>query len=61
MRHLTRINRVVGRCAMYLVFVMMGILLWSTVSKNHPDLVPSLWTLEMAQFTMVAYDLLGGP
>ena len=61
MRWVEALNRVVGRLAMYLVFVMMGILLWSTISKNHPDLVPSLWTLEMAQFVMVAYYLLGGP
>jgi len=60
-RHVERVNRWFGRFAMYLVFVMMGILFWSTVSKNHPDLNPSLWTLEMAQFTMVAYYLLGGP
>ena len=48
----------VGRVAMYLIFAMMAILLWSSVSKTF--FVPSLWTLEMAQFTMVAYYLLGG-
>ncbi len=49
----------VGRIAMYLLFVMMAILLWSSVSKTF--FLPSLWTLEMAQFTMVAYYMLGGP
>ena len=44
---------------MYLIFVMMGILLWSSFSKTF--LLPSLWTLEMAQFTMTAYYLIGGP
>ena len=34
-------------------------LLWSTVSKAF--FVPSLWTLEMAQFVMVGYYILGGP
>jgi TRAP-type mannitol/chloroaromatic compound transport system permease small subunit len=44
---------------MYGIFVMMGILLWSSVSKVF--FLPSLWTLEMAQFAMVAYYILGGP
>ncbi len=51
-------NRRVGRIAMYLLFAMMGILLYSSISKTFFH--PSLWTLEMAQFTMVAYYLLGG-
>jgi len=53
------INRWVGRLVMYGIFVMMAILLWSTISKAM--VVPSLWTLEMAQFAMVAYYILGGP
>ena len=53
------VNHRVGRFAMYLLFVMVGILLWSTISKAL--FTPSLWTLEMAQFTMVAYYILGGP
>lgn len=51
-------NRMIGRIVMYGIFVMMGILLWSTISKAF--LLPSLWTLEMAQFAMVAYYILGG-
>ena len=43
---------------MYLIFVMMGILFYSSVSKTF--FTPALWTLEMAQFTMTAYYLLGG-
>lgn len=58
-RHVEAFNRRIGRIAMYLVFVMMGILLWSSFSKTF--LLPSLWTLEMAQFTLTAYYLLGGP
>ncbi len=53
------VNRRVGRATMYLLFVMMAVLLWSSVSKVA--LVPSLWTLETAQFLMVAYFMLGGP
>ena len=53
------VNRRVGRVAMYLIFAMAAILLWSSISKTF--FIPSLWTLEMAQFAMVAYYLLGGP
>lgn len=52
------VNRIVGRFTMYLIFAMIGILFYSTISKGFFD--PSLWTLEMAQFTMAAYYLLGG-
>ena len=41
------------------VFVMIGILLWSSISKTF--FLPSLWTLEVAQFAMVAYYIMGGP
>ena len=44
---------------MYLLFAMMAVLLWSSVSKTF--FLPSLWTLEMAQFLMVAYFMVGGP
>lgn len=44
---------------MYGIFAMMAILLWSSISKTF--FYPSLWTLEMAQFAMVAYYMLGGP
>ncbi len=57
-RFVDAFNRRVGRIAMWLVFVMMAILLWSSFSKSF--LLPSLWTLEMAQFTLTAYYLLGG-
>lgn len=58
-RFVDRLNHRVGRMAMYLLFVMVAILMWSTISKAFFN--PSLWTLEMAQFTMVAYYILGGP
>jgi len=54
-----KMNYRVGRVAMYGIFVMMAILLWSSISKTFFN--PSLWTLEMAQFAMVAYYILGGP
>jgi TRAP-type mannitol/chloroaromatic compound transport system permease small subunit len=58
-RLVDKLNYGVGRMAMYLLFVLMGILMWSTISKASG--APSLWTLEMAQFVMVAYFVLGGP
>lgn len=53
------LNRFIGRIAMYLIFVLIGVLLWSSVSKVA--FLPSLWTLETAQFIMVGYYILGGP
>jgi TRAP-type mannitol/chloroaromatic compound transport system permease small subunit len=57
-RFVDTVNRVVGRVAMYMIFAMMGLLLFSSISKMFP--APPLWTLEMAQFSMAAYYLLGG-
>lgn len=58
-KYVEAVNYRVGRIAMYGIFVMAGILLWSSVSKTF--FLPSLWTLEVAQFAMVAYYILGGP
>jgi TRAP-type mannitol/chloroaromatic compound transport system permease small subunit len=58
-RGVDAVNVRVGRIAMYGIFVLMAILLWSSISKTF--FVPSLWTLEMAQFAMVVYYILGGP
>lgn len=58
-RYVEKVSYRVGRFAMYLIFLLMGILLYSSISKTF--FVPSIWTLEMAQFTMVAYYILGGP
>ena len=53
------VNRFIGRITMYLIFVLVGVMVWSSVSKAF--FTPSLWTLETAQFVMVAYYILGGP
>nr|WP_306269676.1 TRAP transporter small permease subunit [Pararhizobium sp. IMCC3301] len=45
---------------MYGLFVMVAILLWSSLSKVLFT-VPAFWTLEVAQFALVAYYLVGGP
>lgn len=54
-----RLNYGIGRVIMYGIFCMMAVLLWSTISKFSDQ--PSLWTLEAAQFAMIAYFFLGGP
>lgn len=54
-----RFNYLVGRFMMYGIFVLMGILMWSTLSKQI-YVVPAFWTLEVAQFVLVAYYLVGG-
>lgn len=58
-RYVDCFNRGLGRVIMYGIFVMVAILLWSSISKTF--FVPSLWTLEIAQFAMVTYYILGGP
>lgn len=58
-RYIELVNYFFGRIAMYGIFAMIAVLLWSSVSKL-PGLSPSLWTLELAQFLMVSYYLLGG-
>ena len=44
---------------MYTVFVMMGILVLSFVTRNIINF-PLLWIIEMAQFIMTGYYLMGG-
>ena len=50
----------VGRMAMYLIFVMIGVLLLDAVTRNVIR-IPLHWCIEMAQFTMAAYYIVGGP
>ena len=53
------VNRVVGKFSMYLVFGMMGLLLFEPISRTIFD-KPLIWSMEVSQFTMAAYYLLGG-
>jgi TRAP-type C4-dicarboxylate transport system permease small subunit len=57
-RYVDAVNRVIGRIVMYGIFAMMGLLLYSSITKTF--FIPPLWTLEMAQFSMAAYYMLGG-
>lgn len=71
------INYYIGRFAMYLIFVLMAILVWSIISKAFfqqadwiwkldyngfsSQMLRAVWTIEMAQFVMIAFYFLGGP
>lgn len=58
-RYVDAMNRAIGRAAMYLIFVMAAVLLWSTLSRLISG-APVNWALEMSQFLLSAYYLLGG-
>ena len=49
-----------GRLSMYLIFIMIGTLLLGAVTRNILG-IPLSWTVEMAQFTITAYYILGVP
>ena len=57
-RTVDRMNYAIGRASMYIIYLMIGVLFYSSVSKTFFH--PALWTYEIAQFLMVAYFLLGG-
>lgn len=52
------LNYRVGRFAMYLLFALMAVMLWSSFARAA--LTPAIWTDEMGQFLMVGYFILGG-
>lgn len=53
------VNRRVGRLVMYMIFVMMGVMLFSAISKAAAG-VSYIWTVEILEFSLAAYYLLGG-
>lgn len=58
-RYVEAFNRRVGKFAMYLILVLLGILLYAAFSKAAFNISP-IWTIEMAQFTLTTYYMLGG-
>ncbi len=58
-KYVDKFNYRVGRIVMYGIFLMIGILMWSSISKAAFT-IPAFWTLEVAQFVLVGYYLLGG-
>ncbi len=49
-----------GRIAMYLIFLMIGTLLLDAITRNLLN-IPLFWCVELAQFTLAAYYIMGGP
>ena len=58
-RYVEAVGYWIGRFAMYLIFPMGAILLYSTVARIILG-YPVNWALEMTQFMLSAYYLLGG-
>ncbi len=64
-RAIDAMNYRIGRVAMYLLFVLIGVLLWSifmrAMSYSFEGFIPAGWTIEIAKFLLVAYFIVGGP
>ncbi len=58
-RFIDAMSQRVGKGVKYGVVAMIGILLFETVSRTVFN-APREWTVEMAQFVMAAYYILGG-
>jgi len=58
-RYIDRTSKAMGKFAMYIVLGMIAILLHETISRTIFN-YPRIWTVEVAQFTMAAYYILGG-
>ncbi|MBS1200377.1 MAG: dicarboxylate transporter subunit DctQ [Proteobacteria bacterium] len=59
-RYVDALNRRLGIAVMYLIFVMMGLLLFASLTRYVLH-IPLVWVIEMSQFLMAAYYILGGP
>jgi len=58
-RYVEAMNKTIGKFAMYLVFFMMGILLYESISRTFLN-QPHIWVVELAQFAMATYYMIGG-
>jgi TRAP-type mannitol/chloroaromatic compound transport system permease small subunit len=59
-RYVDAVNRAVGRWAMWLIFVMMGIMLYAVIVRQVFG-VSYIWIIETLQMVFSAYYILGGP
>jgi TRAP-type mannitol/chloroaromatic compound transport system permease small subunit len=57
-RFVEAVNYRVGRFAMYLLFALMAVMLWSSFARTA--LAPAIWTDETGQFLLLGYFMLGG-
>lgn len=56
-----RMNYVIGRIVMYGLLVMAGILYWGIITDiDFLFRTPAQWTVEMSQYTLATYYLVGG-
>jgi TRAP-type mannitol/chloroaromatic compound transport system permease small subunit len=58
-RGIDAVNRTVGEFSMYIVLVMTGILVFESISRTIFS-KPHIWVVEIIEFLMAAYYLLGG-
>lgn len=58
-RAVDAVNRVLGFYVMYLALAMMGLLLFASITRYVFN-VPFVWIIELSQFMMAAYYILGG-
>jgi len=58
-KYVDYVSTKIGRLAMYLIFLMIGTLLLGSITRTILH-IPLSWTVEMAQFTLAAYYILGG-
>lgn len=58
-RYMDKTSRAVGTVVKFMIFGMIAILLYETVSRTVFN-KPHIWSVESAQFVMAAYYLLGG-
>jgi TRAP-type mannitol/chloroaromatic compound transport system permease small subunit len=55
-----RIADLVGLFAMYLIYVMIGILIFDVITDKFLGMTQN-WVIEFAQFTLAAFYFMGGP
>lgn len=58
-RFVDALNLRLGRIVMYMIFVMVGVLLFSAVSRYFFN-TPYVWAVELSQFLMASYYTMGG-
>jgi TRAP-type mannitol/chloroaromatic compound transport system permease small subunit len=58
-KYVDYISTKLGRAAMYSIFIMIGVLLLGAMTRNILNM-PLSWTVEMAQFIITGYYIVGG-
>jgi TRAP-type mannitol/chloroaromatic compound transport system permease small subunit len=58
-RYVDAVNRVLGVVVMYGALAIMGLLLFASLTRYVLN-VPFVWIIEMSQFMMAGYYILGG-